>query len=273
MTLPAPSATSLKHMPFPAVRLAYRRVATSHFSCAKCHEEAPHAQSRLNKHAEDIACQTCHIPFFAKEVPTKLSWDWSTAGQDIEAPVDENGKHSYNKKKGHFTWGKMVTPKYLWYNGSAHAYNRGDKMDPDKVTYLTYPNGDIKDEKAKIFPFKLHSGKQIYDKKNKYFITAKVFGEGGYWVDYDWDKAARLGMEASGLPYSGEYGFAPTEMYWRINHMVSPKEDALGCLDCHGDNGRMQLERSWLQGRSDGQPQVGTIQINHRHNVCVTGTG
>ena len=223
---------------------------TRHFSCAKCHEEAPHAQSRLNKHAEDISCQTCHIPFYAKEVPTKLSWDWSTAGQDIESPVDENGKHNYNKKKGHFSWGKMVVPNYLWYNGSASAYNRGDKMDPEKVTMLTYPNGSIKDEKAKIHPFKLHSGKQIYDAKNKYFITAKVFGKGGYWVDYDWDKAARLGMEASGLPYSGEYGFAPTEMYWSINHMVSPKEDALGCLDCHGDNGRMD----WLALGYKGDP-------------------
>jgi octaheme c-type cytochrome (tetrathionate reductase family) len=228
---------------------------TNHFSCAKCHDVAPHAQSRLNKHAEDIACQTCHIPFFAKEVPTKLSWDWSTAGQDIEPPVDENGKHAYNKKKGHFTWGKMVTPKYLWYNGSAHAYNRGDKIDPDKVTYLTYPNGSIKDEKAKIHPFKLHSGKQIYDKNNKYFITAKVFGDGGYWVDYDWDKAARLGMEASGLPYSGEYGFAATEMYWSINHMVSPKEEALGCLDCHGDNGRMKWQDLGYKGDPMDNPK------------------
>jgi hypothetical protein len=71
---------------------------TSHFSCAKCHEDAPHAQSRLNKHAEDISCQACHIPFYAKEVPTKLSWDWSTAGQEIEAAVDENGKHGQRQR-------------------------------------------------------------------------------------------------------------------------------------------------------------------------------
>ena len=109
-----------------------------------------------------------------------------------------------------------------------------------------------KDETAKIYPFKLHSGKQIYDSKNKYFITAKVFGDGGYWRDFDWAKAAKLGMEASGLKYSGEYGFAPTEMYWRINHMVSPKEEALGCLDCHGDNGRMK----WQDLGYKGDPMV-----------------
>jgi hypothetical protein len=82
-----------------------------------------------------------------------------------------------------------------------------------------------------------------------------VFGEGGYWVDYDWDKAARLGMDASGLPYSGEYGFAPTEMYWSINHMVSPKEEALGCLDCHGDNGRMDWQALGYKGDPMDNPK------------------
>jgi octaheme c-type cytochrome (tetrathionate reductase family) len=239
-----------EHHAIPGNSLGVSPGGTKHFSCEKCHDATPHAQSRLNKHAATVACQTCHIPFFAKEVPTKLSWDWSTAGQDLEEHNDEYGKHAYDKKKGHFKWGKMVTPEYLWYNGTANAYERGDKIDPDKVTRLTYPNGSIKDEKAKIYPFKLHSGKQIYDAKNKYFITAKVFGDGGYWRDFDWDKAAKLGMEASGLKYSGEYGFAPTEMYWRINHMVSPKEEALGCLDCHGDNGRMQ----WAELGYKGDP-------------------
>jgi octaheme c-type cytochrome (tetrathionate reductase family) len=228
---------------------------TAHFTCEKCHEAAPHAQSRLNAHADTVSCQTCHIPHFAKEVPTKLAWDWSTAGADLEDETDEYGKHAYSKKKGHFKWGKMVIPEYLWYNGTASAYNRGDKMDPDQVTLLTYPNGNLKDKSAKIYPFKVHSGKQIYDKKNKYFITAKVFGKGGYWSEFDWDKAARLGMEASGLDYSGEYGFAPTEMYWRINHMVSPKEESLGCLDCHGDNGRLDWEKLGYKGDPMDNPK------------------
>ena len=46
-------------------------------------------------------------------------------------------------------------------------------------------------------------------------------------------------MKASGLAYSGEYGFAETAMYWPINHMVAPKEKALKCDDCHGEKGRM----------------------------------
>ena len=59
-----------------------------------------------------------------------------------------------------------VLPTYKWYNGQAGAYLLGDKMDPNKVTELNFPEGSIKDASAKIYPFKIHTGKQIYDKKS-----------------------------------------------------------------------------------------------------------
>nr|MBF0223709.1 tetrathionate reductase family octaheme c-type cytochrome [Desulfobulbaceae bacterium] len=214
-----------------------------HVSCTDCHDHEPHQESLLNSHMDTIACQTCHIPTFAKEMPTKMSWDWSTAGEDRITPEhDEYGKSTYDKKKGDFIWGKDVVPTYAWYNGSGGAYHLGNKIDPDAITKLSWPEGDREDAKAKIYPFKVHKGMQIYDKKYSYLITPKVFGSkkdpDAYWVNYDWNKAAAAGMKASGLAYSGEYGFAPTEMYWRINHMVVPAKDALSCLDCHGDKGR-----------------------------------
>jgi len=55
------------------------------FACSKCHGEAPHQESRLNRHAAAVACQTCHIPYFAKEQPTQMDWDWSTAGRESAA--------------------------------------------------------------------------------------------------------------------------------------------------------------------------------------------
>lgn len=220
---------------------------TNHIDCADCHDAKPHKQALLNEHMDTVACQTCHIPEFAKEIPTKLNWDWSTAGQDkTDITTDQFGKETYDKNKGNFSWSKNVVPTYAWYNGKGGAYLPGDKIDPDKVTKLSWPEGDIKDMTAKIHPFKLHTGKQIYDTRNRYLIAPKVFGKkddpDAYWVNYDWNKAAAAGMKAAGLDYSGEYGFAPTEMYWRINHMVAPAKQALGCLDCHGDNGRMNWQ-------------------------------
>lgn len=233
--------------------------------CVNCHDAAPHKNKKLNTHSASVACQTCHIPFFARNEPTKMSWDWSTAGSDLEETKDQYGKKNYQKKKGNFVWGKMVEPEYAWYNGKADAYMVGDKMDPTKVTKLTSPLGDINDSTAKIYPFKVHRGKQIYDSKQNIFVTAKVYGKGGYWKDYDWDKAAKLGMEANkvladkGITYSGEHGFAATEMWWRINHMVSPKTEALKCSDCHNKGTRM----NWKALGYDGDPMKNKGGIKH----------
>ncbi len=75
-------------------------------------------------------------------------------------------------------------------------------------------------------------------------------GPGGYWADFDWDQALRLGSQSTGLPYSGKYGFVDTEMYWPITHMVAPKEQALQCTDCHGEQGRLD----WQALGYDGDP-------------------
>jgi octaheme c-type cytochrome (tetrathionate reductase family) len=49
--------------------------------CEDCHGETPHAEDILNEHMLKVACQTCHIPTYAKVNSTKLRWDWSTAGR------------------------------------------------------------------------------------------------------------------------------------------------------------------------------------------------
>ena len=91
-------------------------------------------------------------------------------------------------------------------------------------------------------------GKQIYDNKYNTLIAAHLVGKDGFWKTLDWNQAAEIGMKAAGLPYSGEYGFAETAMYWRLNHQVSVKEDALKCLDCHGDKGRLNWKKLGYKG-------------------------
>jgi hypothetical protein len=97
-------------------------------------------------------------------------------------------------------------------------------------------------------------GKQIYDSKHNILIAAHLVGDDGYWKTFDWNRAAEIGMQAAGLPYSGEYGFAETVMFWRLNHQVSASEDALTCLDCHGDNGRLD----WNKLGYNGDPMTGS---------------
>ena len=207
-------------------------------SCVDCHDQKPHNNLRLDLHTNRVACQTCHIPEFGVEEPTKMTWDWSEAGQDL----DITDKHEYMKIKGRFTYENKVIPEYYWYNLKSSRYLLGDIINPDESTKIAYPLGEINDKSSKIWPFKVHRGKQIYDKNNKYFLVPNVAGKDAYWKKFDWDVAARNGSKVTGLDYSGEFDFAPTEMYWPLSHMVTEKSKALQCNDCHGTNGRMNWE-------------------------------
>ncbi|HEY6838362.1 MAG TPA: hypothetical protein VI389_06445 [Geobacteraceae bacterium] len=83
---------------------------------------------------------------------------------------------------------------------------------------------------------------QTFDKVNNYMAYVNVFGPEGYWKTYDWKKSLANGMQAGGLPFSGEYGFVETSMVWKVNHMVAPKQMALKCYDCHGAKGRLDWQ-------------------------------
>lgn len=215
-----------------AISVGWADANVDQVHCTDCHNEKPHGDDRLNAHTDTVACQTCHIPAFARKKATKVEWDWSKAGLDI--PQDP---HEYLKIKGKFVYESNVVPDYAWYNNTSDRYILGDKIDPSKETVLNMPNGSIDDPTAKIWPFKVHHATQIYDTVYNHLLEPKTFGEGGYWTDFDWDKAARLGAEANGVAYSGHYDFAPTAMYWPITHMVAPKERALQCDECHVEAG------------------------------------
>lgn len=217
--------------------------------CLDCHREDLHKDERINAHTSSVSCNTCHIPEFAKDDPTKMTWDWSTAGQDL----DINDSHVYLKIKGSFTYARKVTPQYYWYNGKSDRYLLGDTIDPSQTTPINYPHGSIHDREARLYPFKIHYTNQPYDKKYNYFHSPTTAGEGGYWHEFNWDKALRLGSEATGLPFSGQYGFARSEMFWKTSHMVSPKEDALQCVDCHDDNGRLDWQALGYEGDPIGR--------------------
>ena len=228
-------------------------------SCEQCHTDVPHEDNILNEHTLKVACQTCHIPTYAKESPTKMTWDWSTAGKLRDGqPFEEKdgvGNLSYTSKKGTFEWARDVKPEYIWFNGTAGHYLLGDTALADKPIQINTLHGSYDDPDAKIIPVKIHRGKQLYDPVTKMLIQPKLVaatkGEGGYWKDFDWDRAAEEGMKSIGLPYSGQHKFAETEMTWPVNHMVAPKEKSLKCTDCHTrQNSRLEnLTGFYMPGR------------------------
>ncbi|MBF0452992.1 MAG: tetrathionate reductase family octaheme c-type cytochrome [Candidatus Magnetomorum sp.] len=214
-------------------------VAEGGFTCEACHTENPHSGNELldyhlNKHTQTIACNTCHAPLYAKCKPTKTFWDWSKAGDKKRKPQkDKYGKDDYLWKKGEFRWKESAKPEYAWFNGNVERYLLGDTIESMNHLKITAPVGNFRDPQSKIHPFKVMRGVQPVDPNTRLLLAPHLYGKGGYWKTLDWDKSFKSGMTSVGLKYSGEYTWISTEMYWLINHEVTPKNMALSCATCH----------------------------------------
>jgi len=218
-------------------------------TCVSCHGKSPHPENvRLNQHTAKLACQTCHIPAFARGgLPTKMGWDWSAAGKrDAEGKQitlkDAKGHITYESRKGQFTLAENVKPEYAWFNGQVNYTLVSDKVEKSAhPTPINVLGGSPTDGKSMIWPMKVMHSTQPFDPVNKTLITPHTAGndDTGYWKNLDWDKAIPVGMADAGAPYSGQYDFINTEMSWPITHMVAPKEKALACVECHTSQGRL----------------------------------
>jgi octaheme c-type cytochrome (tetrathionate reductase family) len=220
--------------------------------CQTCHAEHEHQFAALDKHQDRIACQTCHIPVYAKEEYVKTWWDWSTAGDlkdgtgDFEGrkvwtiKKDENGNKIFMSPKGSFIWGKQLTPEYVWFNGDTKYITLDDSFDPNDVVAINTLQGDVNDPNAVIFPTHMFGGYQPYDAVTNSLVVPNLFPtnpETAFWKNWDWAKAIEGGQASVGREFSGEYGWVETVMYWPLTHQVSPADEALTCTDCHTAEG------------------------------------
>jgi octaheme c-type cytochrome (tetrathionate reductase family) len=146
-------------------------------TCQSCHDDKPHKANtiltnKLNEHTEKLACQTCHIPQYARAKPTKMTWDWSTAGKLTPEgkPInikDATGHDKYDSKKGDFTYESHVVPEYIWLNGKVKYTLLGDPVNAGGVTKINEYGGSPDDGKSLIWPVKVFRGKQPFDLDNK----------------------------------------------------------------------------------------------------------
>jgi octaheme c-type cytochrome (tetrathionate reductase family) len=231
-------------------------------SCQTCHGDKPHKESlldaeRLNAHTDTLACQACHIPAYARgNVGTEKVWDWSTAAQmgpdgKPRFVKDSAGRRAFDSKKGSFEWDAYLQPEYRWFNGQVTFKTVGEKIDPTRIVEINRPEGTPGEPGARIWPFKVHRGKQAYDPEHNYLLVVHTAGEDhtALWHNYDWPKAIETGMQTAGLAWSGKYDFVATEMSWPITHMVAPKADAVPCAQCHSATSRLKgIDGIWLPG-------------------------
>jgi len=195
--------------------------------CADCHEER-HTRPVLGWaierfHKDRVACQTCHIPRYAKKAPTDTHRDWSQAEFSPEM----------SRYEPRIAFATELVPTYRYWNEKtrvAYLYPEPTKPKEGKITYLA-PVG--KRGEGKLYPFKYHRAKVPFDGKNGVPVPIKV---GLVFATGDTERAAKVGAEIAGLEFAGEY--VELERYMAINHGVEPRERALFCLACHGPTPR-----------------------------------
>lgn len=201
-------------------------------TCQQCHTAAPHTtNAELNEHTAHVACQTCHIPKFAKAaVGTEMSRDWRSPAWN---PGGCNGQGAWI---GHEVKGYNVTPTYKFWNGQSDIYNYGETISAVNGTYnMAQALGGIND--GKLYPMKVHTSVQPLHNSSSRIVQFDVLWQ---FMTGKYEEAAARGVAFMGL--TGSYSWVNTSADQLITHGVEPKANALQCATCHDTNTQMDLQ-------------------------------
>ncbi|MCF8056031.1 MAG: hypothetical protein K9K37_05265 [Desulfocapsa sp.] len=226
-------------------------------NCYNCHDESgkgtrEHRDDDLNRHLARVACQSCHIPTFAKNASD------TAADEKTETHRDWLQPHTTASGAIHPTptmAGNQI-PRYAWWNGYSSSYLLFDPAQADPQTGnipTSRPQGTVNDNNAKLFPFKYKTALQpLVTNENQLIAldTSVYFGSG------DIDGSVRSGLANMGYSEASPYEWVLTDTMQLITHEVPPSSQALGCSDCHDNTGRMDLVGALGYGLKDSREVV-----------------
>ena len=205
--------------------------------CAGCHtgmdsgtgHAAAGVRGEPDRHVARVACQSCHIPTYAK-VATETHRDWRYHHDGSPADGVSGPGHPLLTKAAN------LIPQYKFWNRlSDNALLHDDATrtyDAARGTYPTSrPMGDING--GKLYPFKY---KTAYQPKivgaNKLlaldtFEYLKVSG--------NIQTAITKGLVNMGYSSTTPWEWITTDSFQLINHGVNPAANVAACAQCHGD--------------------------------------
>ncbi|MEN8174887.1 MAG: hypothetical protein ABFS23_03940 [Pseudomonadota bacterium] len=224
-----------------------------------CHDPAPHDSRNINRHIAKVACQTCHIPVYAKNANDSAA----SEATEIDRSWQSGSHHTSPPYHPVLTLANDLIPKYLHWNRLSDNYLLGDAISPSPAgTYETsVPDGDVNDTASKLYPFKyktsdypLHTADStlIALDTSVFFALAGIPGQ----EDTAADTAALAGLDNMGYVNSqiGDFEWVTTDTYQLLNHQVSDHDDALLCGDCHMNTARMDLQGELGYAPADKDP-------------------
>ncbi len=209
--------------------------------CVNCHAGMAsangHSSAVIGRHVARVACQTCHIPEYAKNAgDTSADEATETHRTWLETHSTQAPFHPASTKAND------LTPKYRFWNGFSKNYTRGEIAEIDPVTGnvpTSRPLGSVDDPESKLFPFKYKTAEQPITQRSRELVlldTSVFFATG------DPVAATRQGLVNMGLGADEPYEWTLTDTYQLLAHEVSPSTQSLQCADCHGSTARMDLK-------------------------------
>lgn len=287
--------------------------STQRFSCESsgCHTATPHGAvtngTALNRHTAKVACQTCHIPSFAKVVAgvgfaTETARDWQAPEVSQTACSGRGGWLPKEIKASN------LRPTYKWFDGTSRVAVLGEAITTmptrtvDAATaaqlgistgatayILGNPNGAVNVAAAKIYPMKEHWGKLarsttapgsasnpagvptntlISHSVSEFFRTGSFCRSVAMGLGQNPDAACGSGLN-TGVPAGAEV--IPVHTFQTINHGVEVQANALGaanqCGACHTDRGAA------MAGSPARMQLVGTGGLGYDLREPATSTG
>jgi hypothetical protein len=225
------------------------------FTCEVCHGERPHGDyeprqsNSRDVHAGRVACQSCHIPEFAKEVSTEVARDWLNPFYSPAACSGQGGWKPEEIRESN------VIPTYRWFDGTSYVYNLGEvaQFNADGEVEMGLPYGNVASAGAKLYPMKEHRSLSALHERSGTLVPHSTFT---YFTTGDFGAAVETGMRAAGL--SGSYRLVDVHTYQTINHGVEPAGAALTCDSCHGPEARMDLQGELGYGLKAQEAEVCT---------------
>lgn len=205
---------------------------------SSCHSATPHDDRKLNRHTEKVACQTCHIPVYAKDAADS---DASEA-TEIDRSWEAGTHHTSPPFHPVLTKANDLTPEYLHWNRASDNYLLGDVIEPNPQTgtYQTsVPKGSVNDAGSKLYPFKYKTSDYPLRTASNQLIALDT---SVFFATADADAATMAGLENMGFDPSDDYQWVTTDTYQLLNHQVSSHDDALRCTSCHLNTARMDLQ-------------------------------
>ncbi|CAM3891877.1 hypothetical protein [Shewanella aquimarina] len=185
-----------------------------------------------DRHVARVACQSCHIPTYAKDlgdpshVPTEMNRDWRFHHDGTPADGVSGAGHPHTDKLAN------QTPEFKFWNRKSDNYLLYDLgvIDPLTGRYPTSrPMGDVND--GKLTPFKYKTATQPMTVADERMIALDTFeyikGSG------DAVTAIESGLVNMGYPVNEPYKWIETDTYQAINHGVNPASDVAACSQCH----------------------------------------